>query len=366
MITSRIKTNVAVFLAASALLVYLGATRLVLPAAGGRTLEVGFVDAAGLLPRNDVTMRGVPVGAIRDVELGRGGLVRVTVALEPGITVPEGTTVQINRRSPIGDLVLELTPGDGPALPDGAYIGPEHTVGPPDAERTIEILTRVLGSVSPQDVATVVRELAAALRGRGSDLATLAEAGADLPERILRVQRELESLITTGPEVTGVFAAHAETLADDITQTALLADILRDRRFDLVALSENGARFAEVAGALLASQKANLACLVSDFGRINDVLAGDLEDLAATLDLNHFFFDGVEQAVVPGKDGLTWFRVQLLSHQEPAGRAYAPQRPPPDVLQGNGCHSRFGDGVGPGTQPGPAYLARGSELHPGS
>lgn len=367
MIGRKVLVNVIAFVLVSAGLVGFGVVRFLLPAPAGRTLTLETADASGLLPRSDVTIRGVPSGAVRQVDLTDRGTAMVIVALKPDVTVPEGTTAHIMRRSPIGDITLELVPGDGPTLPDGGHIPLEDTVPPPNAERTVEVLADVLGAVSPEDLDTVVHELSVALDGRGRDLGGLAVDGADLSERILRVREELESLIRTGPKVLDVLAKNARTLGDDIAQTALLADILRDRRFDLVELMRSGADFAEVFGELLRSEKPNLACLVEDFGDINAVLArpGNLRNLADSLDLNHFFFDAVEQSVQPGKDGLDWFRVHFLPQQQPPARPYNPDRPPPDVFAGDSCHTRYGHGVGPGSQPHPPKLVPGSQLHPG-
>ena len=369
MITKRIWVNVAVFLGLAGLLIFWGATGLVFQKGGGRTFTVNFTDASGLLSRNDVTMRGVPVGQVSDVELMRGGLAHVTVALEPGISVPSGTWAEITRRSPIGDMTLELSPGRGPAIPDGGSIPMRNTITPPDPERTITLLAKVLHSVPSGDLKVLVHELATGLRGRGPDLAALNEASAQLPSKLLEARSQLSHLIRLGPKVTGVLANNSRTLADDLSVTADLADILRDNRFNLVHLSENGARFLEVAGDLISSEKPNLACLVSDFGRINATLAQprNLTDLESTLELNHFFFDAVVISVQTSRvDGYGWFRVQLLPPQQPEGRSYPHHTPPNDVFQGNACHSIYGPGVGPAGQPGPVWLARGSSLHTGS
>jgi phospholipid/cholesterol/gamma-HCH transport system substrate-binding protein len=369
MITKRIWLNVAAFLALAGLLIAWGAVGLVFQKGGGRTFTVNFTDAAGLLPRNDVTMRGVPVGQVSDVALMPRGVAHVTVALEPGITVPQGTEAEITRRSPIGDMTLELTPGKGAVIPNGGSIPMRDTIRPPDPERTIALLARVLHSVPSQDLSTVVHQLAIGLRGRGPDLAALNQASRLLPERILEVRSQLSHLIRTGPRVTGVLAANSKTLADDLSVTADLADILRDNRFNLVHLSQNGARFLQVANALIASEKPNLACLVGDFGTINATLAEPqhLSDLESTLDLNHYFFDAVVMSVQTSRvDHYGWFRVQLLPPQQPPGHPYQPHTPPNDVFEGNACHSIYGLGVGPASQPGPVWLARGSKLHVGS
>jgi phospholipid/cholesterol/gamma-HCH transport system substrate-binding protein len=371
----RTAVNLITFLVITGLLTYVGVTRFLFPEREGRTLVMMASDASGLLPRSDVTVRGVPAGSVTDVRLTDQGTARVTLLLEPGVTISEGTKAEITRRSPIGDITVNLTPGRGAAMADGGTIPAEDVVVPPDPIRTIEALSQTLSALTPEDLSTVTEELATALRGRGQDLADFAVAAADLQERILEVRIELESLIRTGPEVLDVLAENAPTLADDIRVTAILADILRDRRFDLVELTRSGASFAEVFGRLLESEKANLACVVQDFGRLNKVLAEreHLEDLVSVLELNHFFFGGADQTVLlsthgeelHGRPKFRWFRVHLLLPQQPHPMQYAQQRRPPDVFAGNGCHTRYGDGVGPATQPVPPFLAQASKLHPG-
>ena len=344
---TRTLINVATFLLVSALLVYLGASNLVFYEAEATQLKAVFEDASGLLPRNDVTMRGVPVGSVKEVSLNEDGYALVTMGLKPGADVPEGTKAEIVRRSPIGELTIELVPGDGEPLANGATIAVADTVPPPDVSKTIEVFADILHEVPSDDLDVLVSEVASAVRGRADDLARLTDSGADLPERLLEIETALDSLIRNSPELTGVFADNADVLADDITETALLADILRDRRFDLVDLYRNGADFASVMGEILAEDKPNLACMIRDFGDINYVLARrhNLDNLAATLDKNHFFFEGANLAVRKDHNAWTWFRVQLLPHQEPAGRQYEPHRDPPDVFTAADCESRYGPGV---------------------
>lgn len=366
MITKRIVVNVIVFLVVSCGLIAFGVYDLLMETGDGDRINAEFTDASGLAERNDVTMRGVTVGSVESVALTEEG-VRAKLALDPGIEVPDGTRADIVRRSPIGDLVVELTPGDGPAMDSGDTIPKERTSPPPDAGRTVEALADLLHAIPAEDISTVVSELADAVRGRGDDLARLSEVTASLPERILEVRTELRALIETGPEVTGVFADNADDLAGAVTRTAQLADILRDRRFDLVRLYRNGARFTAVAGDLLNDEKANLSCLIADSGRVNSVLAETkhLEDLVGVLELNHYFFDAVELAVQEGLDGRSWFRVQVLPHTEPPARQYEEQLGAPDVFGGDACRSRYGPGVGPGSQDDPPKLTDGSKLHRG-
>ena len=358
--SKRTLINVATFVLASFALAYYGATNLIVQQANGMALSAEFTDASGVSSRNDVTARGVVIGSVTDVELTETGVL-VDMRLNPGEEIPEGTKAQIVRRSPIGELTIELEPGDGPDLESGATLPVADTMPPPDVSTTIEALADVLHAVPADDLNTVVSELADAVRGRAEDLARFTDASAALPERLLEIETELESLITTGPELTGVFADNAEVFADDLRQTAVLADILRDRRYDLLDLYKNGAKFSAVTNDLLVAQKANLACFIRDAGTFNLALAARRGDLEATLQTNHFFFDAVEQAVQKDPKGGTWFRVQLVPHQEPAGRVYAKRRAVPDVFPGQACNSMYGKGV-PAATDGETVLAPRSSI----
>src|SRR5439155_23391794 len=128
MITGRTRMNIAAFLTAAFLLIYLGMTQLVMQPGGGRTVKVDFTDASGLMPRNDVTMRGVPVGAVKTVTLLPNGLAQVELQLERGVTIGSGAKAEITRRSPIGDLTVDLSPGTGKPMADGALISVKNTV----------------------------------------------------------------------------------------------------------------------------------------------------------------------------------------------------------------------------------------------
>ena len=360
----RTLLNVITFVVASAALVIFGAQNLLVQTTAGPKIKAEFTDAAGISARNDVTMRGIVIGSVVDVDLTDTG-VEVDMQLERGAEVPEGSKAAIVRRSPIGELTIELEPGDGPPLASGATIASDDTIPPPDVSLTIEALADVLHAVPSDDLSTVIEELAIAVDGRARDLQRFTDASAALPQRLLEVEAELESLITTGPDLTGVLADNADVLADDLRQTAVLADILRDRRFDLLDLYKNGARFSTVANDLLSTEKANIACFLKDAGDFNTVMASKKarEDLIDTLNKNHFFFDAADQAVQKDQRGWTWFRVQLLPHTEPAARSYTPKKTSPDVYPGRACRSIYGPGVGAASQAG-FTLAPGSKLKP--
>ncbi len=136
-------------------------------------------------------MRGIPVGTVDDVVL-TPQQVRVTWSSTPESRYqPERR--QIVRRSPIGELTIELLPGEGAAAQrrnDRRCLHP----APSDVSKTIEVLADVLHEVPSEDLTTVVHELSEAVDGRSEDIARFSEDAADLPERILEVQEEPRNL----------------------------------------------------------------------------------------------------------------------------------------------------------------------------
>ena len=150
-----------------------------------------------------------------------------------------------------------------------------------------------------------------------------------------------------------------------VSSHTALAQILAQRRYDLVSLSANGARFAQVASQLIASEKPNLACLLGDFAHVNGVLAtpGNIQNLKDVLDLNHYFFGGVQQLVLQSTvDPYSWFRVFFLPPQQSSARTYAHHPAVPSVYGADSCRSMYGRGVGPARQNPPPHLLSGSHI----
>ena len=118
-------------------------------------------------------------------------------------------------------------------------------------------------------------------------------------------------------------------------------------------------------GELLASEKPNIACTLGDFAHVNAVLATPqaIKNLVDTLDLNHFFFGGVEKLVAPSSTNpYKWFRVFFLPPQQPPARQYAKRKPVPNVYGADACRSMYGNGVGPARQNPAPKLLTGSKV----
>lgn len=365
MISRRTIINLVVFFALAGALVAYGAfTLLGNPLRDPRTARVVFHDASGLLPGFSASVDGVVVGTVDSVELADDG-VEVTVALDPGRTIPGDAEASVIRASAIGEQRVEFTPTDGgtaPPIPDGGRVPAAPDASPPEVSEVLDLANRMVTAIPADDLNTLVHESVVALRGRADDLAGMAGDIDTFNREFLAHERSFRRLLESSPPLLDALTDVSPELRDAFANTADFTGTLAARSRDLTALMENGTRFAEVAGPLLRSQMPNLGCLISDSADLNAFLSEPsvLRDLQLGLDLNQAFFGPIDALAVEGpaigfpqygshdRGDQLWLRVQtLLPPGTPDAIHYSPVRPTPNTLPGAGCTNLFGQGEGP-------------------
>lgn len=135
--------------------------------------------------------------------------------------VPERAVVQVLRRSPIGEQAIDLipvapdwTPGgetssdrgiiptrvpvhaDWDAAEPGTTIEPVAAILPSSVPALLDSARELLAAVPGEDLATVIRELAAAFGGRVDTLQQLNRDAAELGDTLIGGIPEFERLIT--------------------------------------------------------------------------------------------------------------------------------------------------------------------------
>ncbi|MBA5845733.1 MlaD family protein [Gordonia amicalis] len=79
------------------------------PTASNIRVEVELAQSGGLLPNQDVTLRGVPVGRVDSVRIDDEG-VRVVATIDAGIRIPADGEVRVSSLSPAGEQFLDFRP----------------------------------------------------------------------------------------------------------------------------------------------------------------------------------------------------------------------------------------------------------------
>lgn len=126
------------------------------------TVKVNLPNSGGLLPNQDVTLRGVPVGRVRSVRPSGDG-VQAVVSIDTDAHIPENTTVRVAGMSAAGEQYLDFRPpgsnGKGPFLTNGSSIGKQQTGIPIPLTQLLTDANGMLAQLDPPKLAAMLDEL---------------------------------------------------------------------------------------------------------------------------------------------------------------------------------------------------------------
>jgi virulence factor Mce-like protein len=183
------------------------------PARSTIAVHVQLPESGGLLARQDVTLRGVPIGRIASVQLsGRG--VTAVVDIDADVSIPKNSAVQVSGLSPAGEQYLDFRPGSdaGPYLADGDTVAENQTAIPVPFHQLVANAEGALNQLDPDKIAAITKELGvgpqapeklAALIDGGAFLITTLDSVLPQTVRSLRNSRTvLTTLADMGPGLT--------------------------------------------------------------------------------------------------------------------------------------------------------------------
>ncbi|AHH17758.1 MCE family protein MceF [Nocardia nova SH22a] len=130
------------------------------PTAATTTVRVQLADSGGLLPGQNVALRGVPIGHVAAVDITRDGLV-ATATFDAGTRIPAGGHVAVKTLSMAGEQYLDFEPDrdGGPYLADGAVIPVANTSTPAPLWKTLTSMEGTLAQIDPARLAGIIGEL---------------------------------------------------------------------------------------------------------------------------------------------------------------------------------------------------------------
>ena len=322
-------------------------------------VTVEFESSPGLARGFEVAYLGHAVGSVHSAAL-RDGYSEIVLRIDKGEGLPAAVDAMARRKSAIGEPFVDLapTPGtdptSGPRLVDGDRIPLERTSSPISYGELFKSVDALLAAVDPDQVGTVVEELAAALDGRGDDLRRIITGSRALTERTVANGDEIDQFLTDMGDLTGVLADNRDPLAQSIDAFDAVTQTLDETRGPIEQLLQEGPSALQLVLRILASTDAQLACTVDGLAVLGPVTAdGVAEALGATIADSGTALD-VTNAVV-GEDG--YLNLTLLFSDANEARVYPERRPPPEAPPVEACGelaSRdVGADVGRWAEPGP-------------
>lgn len=311
MLGRRIYLNIAAFFVLFAALSVWAVQNVLRPASLADTYEVeaNFTEATGLRTGVEVTYRGMRVGSVGKVALAPESAT-VRLDIDADRELPLESTATIRRRSAVGEPYVAIDP---PPDPSGATM-PTDGTHVLDVESTTTALAygelfdaadELLASVDPDDLDTVVGELADALRGRGDELHDLLGRTAEVTSTFAAGGDELDRLAVELTALTGVLADKATTIADSTDDLGLLVDSLAASADDVNTLLGTTPDLARQVGALLEASYSDIGCGLAATGRISEVVGEDrtITQIVRLLRASQTAAVVIPKAVVDGPDG---------------------------------------------------------------
>ena len=114
------------------------------------TITGDFEQAAGVKANAEVTYLGVHYGRVSGVERRDDG-VRMTMKIDKGKQIPEGTIARVFRKSAIGEPYVDFQPDDdyedGEYLEEGANVPIERTTVPLEFSELLRSASNLISSI---------------------------------------------------------------------------------------------------------------------------------------------------------------------------------------------------------------------------
>ncbi|GAA3719679.1 MlaD family protein [Gordonia hankookensis] len=184
------------------------------PAASPIVVRVQLKESGGLLAGQNVTLRGVPVGRVRQVDLTRDGVV-AQAEIDSSVQIPVQGEVRVAGLSLAGEQYLDFRPttSSGPFLADGTVISADQTTTPVPLANVLDDLSGTLEQIDPEKLRTITHELGVSSQG-SERLADIIDGGTFLISTLDSVLPQTVSLLKTSRTVLTTLGQGAPALTE--------------------------------------------------------------------------------------------------------------------------------------------------------
>jgi phospholipid/cholesterol/gamma-HCH transport system substrate-binding protein len=311
-------------------------------------VTVEFESSPGLARGFEVAYLGHAVGSVHSAAL-RDGYSEIVLRIDKGEELPAAVDALARRKSAIGEPFVDLapTPGtdptSGPRLVDGDRIPLERTSSPISYGVLFKSVDALLAAVDPDQVGTVVDELAAALDGRGDDVRRIIAGSRALTERTVANGDEIDQFLADLGDLTGVLADNRDPLAQSIDAFDAVTQVLDETRGPIEELLQEGPSALQLVLRIVASTDAQLVCTVDGLAALGPVTADGVAEALGDTVRDSGTALAITNAVV-GDDG--YLNLTLLFSDADGARVYPQREPAPEAPSVEACGELAGRTVG--------------------
>ncbi|MBB3605342.1 virulence factor Mce-like protein [Mycolicibacterium sp. BK556] len=176
--------------------VMVGALR-VSPFDSAYQVTIQLPESGGLLPNQDVTLRGVAIGRVQSLAITPGG-VNAVATVRSDVRIPSSSPVRVSGLSPAGEQYIEFAPDSdaGPYLHDGSVIAQNKTSVPVSLADVLAHADGMLKQVDPAKLELIKKELSLTNQGP-QKLADIIDGGTFLLSTLDSVLPQTTSILRT-------------------------------------------------------------------------------------------------------------------------------------------------------------------------
>ncbi|MEV4253531.1 MlaD family protein [Spirillospora sp. NPDC049652] len=261
----------------------------------------------GLDPgKSDVKIRGITVGTVQKVRLGRDGRVSVRMRVDKGVRLARTTTARIEPVSVFGpkDLVLDLGAQEttGPYLRNNADLG--QGKDPVELSDTAWPAYNLTKAINPDELATILHSLSAGLDGQGPALRRALSNGAKVIDATDQDRDQLRTIMANVAGLAPTLAARGGTIDRIVGDVNRISPVVYGRPDKINQILDGTSELTGRVGDSLRDHGRNIGGFIDGAGDAAHVVHGQQKNIPVLLDdLNGFFTLLVKVIKVPGPNG---------------------------------------------------------------
>ena len=246
-------------------------------------LSALFGDALNLPEGAPVKLGGVVVGKVVAIEPA-DYQARVEMAIDDGVQVPADSSFRLRYTTGLGEVYVDVTPGRGKALRDGATVDTAVTSTAPTVEDSLASASLLVNGGSLAQVQTIVSELNTALGGRVSATKGMLGETDRFLGQVLASTREIDRLLGSLNDASATLNRRERTINRALREIRPAARSLDRSTEDLARLLRRTDAMAVTADRLVTRTRDDLTLVLEELGPVLEEVLGIEDRLVSSLD----------------------------------------------------------------------------------
>jgi len=241
-----------------------------------------FTEAGGLAPGNPVTVSGIKVGTVSNIELHQGDAL-VTFAVKGNILFGSETSAHIRTGTLLGERVLTVESAGTGKMHPMALIPVSRTSSPYSLTEAVSDLTSDTAGTSTATLNQSLDTLSATLDQIAPQMGPAFDALTGLSRTLNGRNKNLGELFKSAADVTGVLSERSQQVNRLILNSDALLQVLAARRQEIVDLLANTSAVAKQLTALVHDNESKLAPTLQRLNSLTTMLEKNRDNITKAL-----------------------------------------------------------------------------------